>query len=434
MNIYIKKWKDYTDDDKSKMFRRSETDISEVETSVKDILEQVRQNGDEALIEFTHRFDKVNLENIPLQVQPEEFETAVASLDSELKASIQFAIDTVWNYHLQQKPESIQMKELHSGLVAGERALPIDSAGLYVPRGRGSFPSMLYMLAVPAKIAGVPKIQIVTPPNQDGSVDAACLYAAQLIGIEKVYRVGGAHAIAALAYGTQSFEPVQKVVGPGSSYVTAAKRLLSSRIDTGLPAGPSESMIVADEHADAWNSALDLMVEAEHGSDSCALLLTDSPQLAEKVKKSVEEIGNDLPEPRAGFVQDVFERYGGIILTESINEATEIVNQFAPEHLLINTREPFSTMKQITNAGEILLGEHLPFSVANYATGANAVLPTGGWAKTYSPVSVRDFMKFSSIVYAEKSGYRQLKEHVVRIADYEGFITHGNALKLRREE
>ncbi|MFO7729750.1 MAG: histidinol dehydrogenase [Spirochaetia bacterium] len=434
MQIYIQKWKEYSDEQKSKMFQRSELDISEVEDSIAKIIEQVRLKGDQALIEYTQRFDKADLRAIPLQVQPEEFEAAALALDEDLKKSIEFAVNTTWDYHLSQKPESMHMKELHPGLIAGERALPIDSAGLYVPRGRGSFPSMLYMLAVPAKIAGVPSIQIVTPPNPDGSVDAACLYAAELIGIEKVFRVGGAHAIAALAYGTESIPGVLKVVGPGSSYVTAAKRLLASKIDAGLPAGPSESMIIADEQADAWNIALDLMVEAEHGSDSCALLLTDSSALAEKVRSSVSEIGSSLPAPRAGFVQDVFNRYGGIILTESIDEAVEIANRFAPEHLLINTSEPLYSMKKITNAGEILLGRHLPFSAANYSTGANAVLPTGGWAKSYSPVSVRDFIKFSSVVYVEKSGYQQLKEHVIRIADYEGFITHGNALKMRREE
>lgn len=434
MKITIRKWSEYSDEDKHNMFQRSETDISEVSASVADIIEQVRRRGDEALIEFSRRFDKADLSATPLQVQPEEFARAEASLSAELKRSIEFAINTTWNFHLAQKPESISMKELHPGLIAGERSLPIDSAGLYVPRGRGSFPSMLYMLAVPARIAGVPQLQITTPPNPDGSVDAACLYAAGYIGVEKVFRVGGAHAIAALAYGTASIDPVLKVVGPGSSYVTAAKRLLSSRIDAGLPAGPSESMVVADEQADAWNVALDLMVEAEHGSDSCAILLTDSVQLAEQVQAHVAEIGRDVPEPRARFVQDVFDRYGGIILTESIDEAAEIVNRFAPEHLLLNTREPFAAMHKIRNAGEILLGRHLPFSAANYTTGANAVLPTGGWAKSYSPVSVRDFMKFSSVVYSEKSAYQRLKEHVVRIADYEGFITHGNALTRRREE
>ena len=434
MKIAIRKWSEYSEEDKRNMFQRSETDISEVSASVAELIEQVRLRGDEALIEFTQRFDKADLSALPLQVQPEEFAQAEAALPDELKSSIRFAIDTVWDFHLSQKPESISMKELHPGLIAGERALPIDSAGLYVPRGRGSFPSMLYMLAVPARIAGVPTLQVVTPPNPDGSVDAACLYAAAHIGVEKVFRVGGAHAIAALAYGTASIDPVLKVVGPGSSYVTAAKRLLASKIDAGLPAGPSESMLIADSQADPWNIALDLMVEAEHGSDSCALLLTDSPQLAEQVQAHVSEIGESLPEPRAGFVQDVFDRYGGIILTESIDQAAEVVNRFAPEHLLINTEEPFATMHKIRNAGEILLGRHLPFSAANYSTGANAVLPTGGWAKSYSPVSVRDFMKFSSVVYSEKSAYRQLKEHVVRIADYEGFITHRNALKMRREE
>jgi histidinol dehydrogenase len=292
---------------------------------------------------------------------------------------------------------------------------------------------MLYMLAVPARIAEIPDIEIVTPPDSNGGVDPACLFAARLLGIERVFRVGGAQAVAALAFGTETISPVQKIVGPGSRYVTAAKRVLSGIVDTGLPAGPSESMIVADESADPWNTALDLMVEAEHGSDSCAILLTDSTKLAAEVKKNIDQLLQDIPDPRHGYLLDVFKRYGGIIVTESIPEAVEIVNRFAPEHLQIRTAEPFSLLDSVRNAGEILLGEHLPFSAANYAAGANAVLPTGGWARTYSPVSVRDFMKYSSVVYAERSGYRTLKEHVSRLADYEGFITHGNALKLRRE-
>ncbi len=433
MGIQIRPWNEYSEEERKQLFQRSESDIGEVETSVAEILKSVKERGDEALRELTLKFDRVDLSGIPLQVRDSEFEAAENSLSEEIKESLRFAIRRTLDFHRHQKPRTMEMVPLMEGLIAGEKATPIDSAGLYVPRGRGSFPSMLYMLAVPATIAGVPLLQVVSPPNPDGSVDPACLFTARELGIDRVFRIGGAQAIAALAYGTESVDSVLKVVGPGSRYVAAAKRLLSAVVDAGLPAGPSESMILADESADPYNIALDLMVEAEHGSDSCAILLTDSSVLAEKVLVHAEKLLREIPEPRHGFLNDVFARYGGIILTDSIDIAVEIVNNFAPEHLQLRTTSPFSTMEKIRNAGEILLGPHLPFSAANYSTGVNAVLPTGGWAKTYSAVSVRDFMKYSSVVYAEKPGYQAFKDHVIGIADYEGFITHGNALKLRKD-
>lgn len=431
MAVSVKAWKDYSEEEKRQLFRRSESDISDVEEGVREILDAVQAKGDQALIEFNRKFDGVELTS--LQVRPEEFDAAETLLSPEIKESIRFAVQRIWDFHITQKPQAMHFTSLMNGLMAGEKASPIDSVGLYVPRGRGSFPSMLYMLGVPAKIAGVPLIQIVTPPNPDGTADPACLYTARQLGIEKVFKVGGAQAIAALAYGTETISPVVKVIGPGSRYVAAAKRLLSSIINTGLPAGPSDSMIVADASAEPWNVALDLMVEAEHGSDSCAVLATDSAELADQVQRHVNSLMEEIPEPRRSFLSDVFQRYGGIILTETIDTAIDIVNDFAPEHLQLQTADPFSLMEEVRNAGEILLGPNLPFSAANYATGVNAVLPTGGWAKSYSPVSVRDFMKFSSIVYAEAPAYKKMKEHVVRIADYEGFITHGNALKKRKE-
>lgn len=433
MPLQIRSWKELSEEEKQSLFSRSETDISEVYPTVQKIIDTVRHDGDAALRRYSLQFDGTDLEKIPLLVSSAEFDAAERGIDPDLKKSLEFAVRTVWDFHVAQKPEGTTFIPLGEGLISGERAFPIDSAGLYVPRGRGSFPSMLYMLAVPAKIAGVPNIAIVSPPGGDGTADPACLFTARLLGIEQVFRVGGAQAVAALAYGTETIPAVKKIIGPGSRYVSAAKRLLSGSVDTGLPAGPSESMIIADDSADPWNTALDLMVEAEHGSDSCAVLLTDSPDLASKVKKHADRLMKEIPEPRRGFLEDVFNRYGGIILTEDIHAAVEIVNRFAPEHLQLRTAEPFGLLDSVRNAGEILIGEYLPFSAANYAAGANAVLPTGGWASTYSPVSVRDFMKYSSVVYAEAAGYRRLKEHVIRIADYEGFISHGNALKLRRD-
>jgi len=427
-------WNDLSENRKNYFLKRSESDISEVMSSVSEIITTVKEKGDKALRDYTLQFDGVNLKDRNIRISENEIEDAEKSLSKEVKEALKYAIDNIWKFHKTQKPSSMNFEELRPGLFAGEKAIPIESTGLYVPRGRGSFPSMLYMLAVPAAVAGVERICVITPPGKDGSVDPGCLYAAKLCGIDEIYRIGGAQGIAALAYGTESIKPVNKITGPGSMYVSAAKRILNGIVDTGLPAGPSESIILADENANPWKLALDLMVEAEHGSDSSAILVTTSKDLAEKTSAHIEDLIADLKEPRKTFVKDVFKGYGAIFLVDNIEKGAELVNAFAPEHLQLKTKEPFTTLSLIKNAGEILLGENIPFSAANYVTGVNAVLPTGGTAKTYSAVSVRDFIKYSSVVYADKNGYKDFKNHVITIADYEGFETHGNALKLREKQ
>ena len=431
MEINIQKWSELGDGDKNKIFSRSEINISAVSDSVSTIIDDVSKNGDKALKELTLKFDGADISDLPLKVQEEEYIEAEKTVSDEVKAAIRFSIDNVKKFHKEQVPPQMSFSEISPGIFAGEKPAPISSVGLYVPRGRGSFPSMLYMLAVPAVIAGVKRIVVVTPPNKDGSVDPACLYAAKLCGVHEIYRIGGAQAIAALALGTESVKPVIKLSGPGSMYVAAAKRLLASRVDAGLPAGPSESIVLADDTADPEKTALDLMIEAEHGSDSSAVLITTSEELAKKTALIIEEKTARLPEPRKSFVEDVLSGYGGIIITDSIQAGADIINEYAPEHLQLQTADPFDTLALIENAGEILLGENTPFSLANYSTGANAVLPTGGGAKTYSAVSVRDFIKYSSVVYASKNGLESASAHVKALADYEGFITHGNALKER---
>ena len=425
-------WKELSESDRNRILSRSEIDISEVKGSVAKIIEKIRTDKDKALYSFTKEFDKVDLKDIPLRVGENEFVKAESIISDKLKAAIEYSINNIKKYHQNQLPEKEAPVQLGQGITAGERAAPIESAGLYVPRGRGSFPSMLYMLAVPAVIAGVKRICVVTPPNKDGSVDPACLYAAKLCGINEIYRVGGAQAIAALTYGTESIKPVVKITGPGSMYVTAAKRLLYGTVDVGLPAGPSESVILADKSANPYKTALDLMIEAEHGSDSSAILVTDSRELGLKTVENIEKLLENISEPRKTFLKDVFSGYGGVIIADDMTEGAEIVNSYAPEHLQIATEDPEKTAELIINAGEILLGQNTPFSIANYSTGANAVLPTGGMAKTFSPVSVRDFMKFSSIIKVDAEGLADITPHVTELADYEGFVTHANALKLRK--
>lgn len=431
MKIPYRRLEEIPREELQKLFARSEADISAVTENVSKIIRDVKNRGDAALREFTLKFDKADISALPIRVREREFDEAERELSDGIKEAILFAVENVRRFHAPQKPSGLPLHEIRPGVFAGERATPIESVGLYVPRGRGSFPSMLYMLAVPARIAGVERVCIVTPPSERGTVDAACLFAARACGVTEVYRVGGAQAVAALAYGTESIRPVRKILGPGSMYVTAAKRLLHGVVDVGLPAGPSESIVLADDTAAPRNVTLDLLVEAEHGSDSSAILVTPSEPLAREVAALLGEEIERLPEPRKSFVRDVFSGYGGIIVTGTIDEAAKFVNEFAPEHLQIQTEEPFELLSRITNAGEILLGEHVPFSLANYAVGANAVLPTGGNARTWSAVSVRDFMKYSSVVYLTKTGYRELADHVVTLAAYEGFVTHANAITKR---
>jgi histidinol dehydrogenase len=292
----------------------------------------------------------------------------------------------------------------------------------------------MYMLATPASIAGVPRIVVCTPPGPGGEVDPASLVAADLCGVHEIYRVGGAQAIAALAYGTASIACVHKITGPGSGFVSAAKRLLYGTVDVGLPAGPSESITLADATANPELLARDLLIEAEHGPDSSSLLVTDSRALAEAVMTLLPGKMAALPEWRQAFCRTVFEApegTGGIVLASSMREAVDFVNEYAPEHLEVQVREPFALLPELKNAGEILLGSRTPFSMGNYSVGTNAVLPTGGFAHTYSCTSVYDFLKRTGLAYLTEEGYAALSETTRRLAEFEGFPAHANAVTER---
>ena len=432
MTVRILDWRSLSGEEKKKILSRSEQDISSAVPQVREIIEQVRTEGDTALVSLTRRFNGADIAGMPLAVQEEEFARAESRLSAAVKDAIRFCARNVRVYHEGQLPGAMSFDEVMPGVYAGERATPIPAVGLYAPRGKGSFPSSTYMMAEPARVARVPRVVVVTPPDASGACDPATLFAARLCGAHEVYRVGGVQALAALAYGTQSIRRVEKFVGPGNQYVTAAKRLLVGVVDVGLPAGPSESMIIADESADARRVALDLLIEAEHGADSQALLVTPAEGLALRVADLLPKLAASLPEPRATYVREVFASYGGIIRTADITEALGIVNDVAPEHLQIATADPFATLGGVRNAGEILLGQHTPFSLANYAIGANAVLPTGGKARSFSPLSVRDFLKYSSVAYLTASGHQALRSAAITLADYEGFPAHAMALRERR--
>ncbi|MBF0118368.1 MAG: histidinol dehydrogenase [Desulfobacterales bacterium] len=417
--------------DIEKILIRSESDIERFQEIVRPIIDDVRKRGDNAIVEYSQKFDKVSLNPLLLKVTNQEFEDANKTLDSSIKEVIEASAKNIKKFHKAQMPEEMWFSHIDKGIMAGEKITPITSVGIYVPRGKGSFPSVMLMLCIPVSVAEVPEVIVCTPPTPEGKVDDASLFAAQICGIKNIYKVGGAQAIAAMAFGTQSIPKVNKVIGPGNPYVSAAKRLLYGKIDVGTPAGPSESIILCDETTNPKKAALDLLIEAEHGPDSTALLVTHSREIGEAVKTMLPDLINDLPEERKNFCQNVFSNYGGIVITRNIEQSIKFVNDFAPEHLEVLTNEPMSILPEIKNAGEILLGEYSPITIGNFSLGVNAILPTGGFAKTFSCVTVYDFLKRSSIGYLTKEGYESLKDIAMKFAEYEGFPSHANAIKKR---
>ncbi len=418
-------------EDISNILRRSELDIESFQEVVRPVIEDVCEKGDQAIIEYCQKFDKVTLAPSDLKVTDAEFDKARESLEPSVKAVIETSARNIRKFHQAQMPVEMWFTEIDEGIMAGEKITPITSVGIYVPRGKGSFPSVMLMLCIPANIAQVPNVIVCTPPTPEGTVDDASLFTAELCGIKDVFKVGGSQAIAAMAFGTESVPKMDKVLGPGNAYVSAAKRLLYGRIDVGTPAGPSESIILCDETADPRIAALDLLIEAEHGPDSTALLVTHSRELATQAEAILPELVNDLREERKNFCQAVLTNYGGIVLTPDLEASVRFVNDFAPEHLEVLVDEPMAVLPKIRNAGEILLGQYTPITLGNYSLGVNAILPTGGFAKTFSCVTVHDFLKRSSIGYMTKQGYDQIKETARKFAEYEGFPSHANAIAKR---
>ncbi|PAQ12125.1 histidinol dehydrogenase [Mesorhizobium temperatum] len=411
------------------LMRRSETDLSSFMEKAAPIIEAVRTEGDAALIRFARDLDKADLDAARLKVSPAEFDAAFGMVDEDVVAAIRFGIDNIRHFHEEQKPEAMWLKEMRPGAYAGDRFTPIRSVALYVPRGKGAFPSVTMMTAVPAVVSGVPELAIMTPPAPDGSVDAATLVAARLAGVETVYKCGGAQAVAAVAYGTETIRPALKIVGPGSPWVVAAKRLLAGVIDPGLPAGPSEAIILADDSVHGGLAALDLLIEAEHGPDSSAYLVTHSRRVAEEALAALPEHWARMTDQRVAFSTAVLTgAYGGIVLTASIEESYRFVNDYAPEHLEILSTDPFAHLGHITEAAEILMGPHTPVSIGNFGLGPNAVLPTSRWARTCGPLSVTDFVKRSSIGYVTAAAYPEFARHARTLARYEGFSSHEHAV------
>ncbi len=421
--------------ERRKLQQRTETDLTDFETKVRPIIKAVREEGDEALARFARDFDKAPVQAGEIAATEADYAAAEKALDPKVREAMEFAAHSIRKFHEDQMPEEMWLHEVRPGAFAGDRSLPIPSVACYVPRGKGAFPSVALMTSIPAKVAGVKDVIIITPPGPNGKIDDATLVAARMAGVQGVYKAGGAQGIAAVAYGTQTVPKVAKVIGPGSPWVAAAKRLVSHVIDTGSPAGPSEVIIFADDTVDGALAGLDLLIEAEHGPDSSAYLVTWSRRVAEEAMKAIPTYWARMGEQRVSYSSTVLGGpIGGIVLARDEDDAIAFCNEYAAEHLEVLAKEPFAYLGRLHNAGEILLGEYTPTTLGNFVIGPNHVLPTSGWAKTASAVSVFDFLKRNSIAYVTSKGYPELAKHAHALASYEGFEAHANAVSPLRDK
>ena len=416
----------YSEIDLSQTIKRSEKDVNNVLDIVSDILKDIKENGDDAVKAYTEKFDGVLIDE--LKVSDLEIKKAYETLDDSLLTALKQAASNIEKFHKKQIPEEWEI-EVHPGINAGQIVRPINSAGCYIPGGRAAYPSSILMTVIPAKIAGVEKVICVTPPQKDGSILDAILVAADIAGADEIYKVGGSQAIGALAYGTESIPQVEKIVGPGNIFVTAAKKLVYGQVDIEFPAGPSEVLILADDTAIPKYLATDILAQAEHDPNASCFLVTDSEKIANETLKYVEELTKEAP--RREIIEESLSKSGKIIITNTLDEAIYVTNEYAPEHLIISTADDDKTLSQIKNAGSIFLGHFSPVAAGDYGSGTNHVLPTGGGAKMYSGLSTTDFIKKPTVQRLTKDGLKLLSKTSVPIAEYEGFFAHANSFKTR---
>jgi len=402
----------------------------ELEGYVRTIIKEVKSKGDEALLRFTERFDGARLSVANLRVTQEEIDAAYERVKKEWISSLSFLKDRI-EYLEKQQLERVNFESESSGVKIYYKVSPIRSVGCYVPGGGAAYSSTLIMTATPAKLVGVRRVVVCSPPDRNGQINPLTLVAADLCRVDEIYKVGGAQAIAALSYGTGLIKPVEKIVGPGNRYVTAAKTLVSRDVATDAPAGPTEILIVADGSADPRLIALDLISQAEHGTDSIPILATLSQEVASKVVEEIQRIVS--PTPEGEVVGKALSTNGLIILCGSLEEAVDFANEFAPEHVEIVTEDPMMIAKRIESAGLVLIGPYTPVSASDYAFGTNHVLPTGGLGHIFSGLSIFDFVKRVSIVECSKEGLLRIRNNVKALAEAEGFLNHALAVEGRFE-
>jgi histidinol dehydrogenase len=408
------------------ILRREAAVQTGVEAAVQQIMEDVRARGDEALLAYTERFDGVRPD--PLAVTEEEFAAAEAAVAPELRAALGRAAANIEAFHRRQvRQDLVTFGE--DGVVLGQRFTPIARAGLYVPGGTASYPSSVLMNAIPARLAGVGEIVMTTPPQRDGTVAPLILVASRLAGVTRVIRAGGAQAVAALAFGTEQVPRVDKITGPGNIYVATAKRLVFGQVSIDMVAGPSEILVLADASADPVAAAADLLSQAEHDRLSSAVLVTDSPDLADAVEA---ELARQLPLlPRQDICRASLRARGKILVSRDMDEALDAANRIAPEHLELMVRDPFALLPRVQNAGSVFLGHHTPEALGDYLAGPNHVLPTGGTARFSSPLSVDDFVKKTQFLYYTADALRRVKDDVAALAEAEGLRAHARSVGVR---
>ncbi|MDI3502169.1 MAG: histidinol dehydrogenase [Archaeoglobi archaeon] len=405
-----------------------ELEFEEYIEKVRPIVEDVAENGDEALLRYTEIFDGVKISSI--SVKEEEIENAYESIDEELLNAIYYAHDNIYAFHKKQMPPKIWFEEIRKGIFVGQKISPLRTVGIYVPGGRAAYPSSVLMNAVPASVAGVRNIVMCTPPSRDGTIHPLTLVAADIAGVDEIYRVGGAQAIAAMAYGTESVREVDKIVGPGNIYVTAAKILVRGKCEIDFPAGPSEVLILADESSSPRLVASEILSQAEHDPMAQSIALLNSERMAETVREIVESEARGSP--RSEILSESLKN-SLILLYSSKDEAINFINDYAPEHLVLMTSDPLEDLEKVENAGAVFLGDFSPVASGDYCSGANHVLPTNGASRIYSGLNVEHFIKRISVQHITEEGLRNMKDAVIKLAEAEGLYEHAKSVKWRFE-
>ncbi|MGL5151471.1 MAG: histidinol dehydrogenase [Clostridium sp.] len=427
MKIY-----DYTEENKKiilkELSNREDSDNDEILKNVQLILSNIKDNGDKALKEYSKKFDGVDIENF--LVTEEELSQAIVGVEEDFINAMNEAKENIEAYHkLQTQRGYIITKE--NGAYLGQRVIPLSKVGVYVPGGTAAYPSSVLMNVIPAKVAGVEEVIMVTPPTKEGKINKYIAMAAKIAGVDKVYKIGGAQAIGALAYGTETIDKVDKIVGPGNIYVALAKKCVFGKVDIDMIAGPSEILIIADEDSNPKYIAADLMSQGEHDPLASSILLTTSMSLCERVNKELIRQVQTLS--RKEIIETSLNRYGKSIVCKSIDECIELSNLIAPEHLELCIKNPMEALDKVKNAGSVFLGENTPEPVGDYFGGTNHVLPTNGTARFFSPLSVDSFIKKSSFIYYSKEALIKDGEKIINIAEKEGLTAHANSVKVRLE-
>lgn len=413
------------------LLKRSPNQYSEYEKSVADILASVKKDGDKALFTYTKQFDQADIDASNIRVTEEEIKEAYTLVDDSLIEIMRKALSNIRSYHEKQKQYS-WFDSKPDGTMLGQKVTPLKRVGVYVPGGKAAYPSSVLMNVIPAKTAGVEEIIMTTPPGKDGKVTPTTLVAAHEAGADVIYKAGGAQAVAALAYGTQSIPKVDKIVGPGNIYVALAKKAVYGHVSIDAIAGPSEILVIADETANPRFVAADLLSQAEHDELASAILVTTSEKLAEKVSEEVDRFIKELS--RGEIIQKSLDRYGYILIADDIEEAVEIADEIASEHLEIQTKNPYEVMMKIKNAGAVFIGEYASEPLGDYFAGPNHVLPTNGTAKFFSPLSVDDFIKKSSIIAYSREALEGVHKEIEAFAEAERLTAHANSIRVRFEE